>query len=470
MICGVFFEMNAVDVGNIMVDLNLPDTESEYLVEGCGEAYINFSLSQPLSYDYTINYELDGSAIFDVDYVTNSNYFDTVVISAGELSDSISFGALYDGNEEPIEDIQVIYQAEMCNPFIIDTAFVYISDPLESNQLDIDISDSTYCYSTDLIATPGFDSYEWSTGETTSTITVFGEGEYGVTAFDSVGCPVIKSREVPPPQQPFNHEEICLVFTDESTEKNVIIVEKTYNVNTDSILYYSMNSDSIYEKIGSQQFNETWEFVDEDIVPTSSMIYRINLKDSCGNLSVLSDYHKTIWLQSNVINGDVILNWNPYEGFYYSEFEVYRKVIDEDFTLIGTTPNNVLTFTDYSAPIGDLSYQIRVMPDPDTVCNPYKGIYSRSVSNTINITTVGIHDFHSDYFKTYPNPTNGLFTLENKYSGIFSIAILDSYGRQLTYTEYPRALNKLSIDISTCKLGVYTVLINNSYALKVLRY
>ncbi|MBD3636154.1 MAG: T9SS type A sorting domain-containing protein [Crocinitomicaceae bacterium] len=55
----------------------------------------------------------------------------------------------------------------------------------------VNIDDMTICETNpaDYIATPGFDSYMWSTSETTSTISITTGGTYYVDAVDSLGCP-----------------------------------------------------------------------------------------------------------------------------------------------------------------------------------------------------------------------------------------------------------------------------------------
>ncbi|MCH2233390.1 MAG: T9SS type A sorting domain-containing protein [Crocinitomicaceae bacterium] len=68
----------------------------------------------------------------------------------------------------------------------------------------VNIDDVTICETnpTDFIASSSFDSYTWSTGETTQTISITTGGTYYVDAVDSLGCPTSDTAFVstlPPP-------------------------------------------------------------------------------------------------------------------------------------------------------------------------------------------------------------------------------------------------------------------------------
>ena len=107
----------------------------------------------------------------------------------------------------------------------------------DASPLDISVSNIRYCDSTTLTASAGFTRYAWSTGDTTQSIAVNSGGSYVVTAYNSSACPSGQEIILPGPLKPFEGEHICMVTCDSATYRNVIVVEKTLNVGTESILF-----------------------------------------------------------------------------------------------------------------------------------------------------------------------------------------------------------------------------------------
>ncbi|MCX6234615.1 MAG: hypothetical protein NT175_07805 [Bacteroidetes bacterium] len=166
------------------------------------------------------------------------------------------------------------------------------------NPLSISMSDSNYCFSTSLIATSGFESYLWSTGDTSTIIEVIAGGYYSLIGTNSTGCPSEAAIIVPDPLQPYNGEQICLVTLDTLTDKNVIVVEKTPSVGTDSILIYRLdNQTSQYRWIGSIGIDSVSVFIDDSSIPAQQNYqYKLSVRDTCGRESGLSSAHRTMLL------------------------------------------------------------------------------------------------------------------------------------------------------------------------------
>jgi hypothetical protein len=327
-----------------------------------------------------------------------------------------------------------------------------ISDPV-----NISISDIAYCYSTTLSASGGFSSYLWNTGATAQTIEVTSGGIYHVTAFNSSGCPSSSEIVVNNPVQPYTGEQICMVTLDEPTGKNVIVIEKTLNVGTDSVhIYRKNNISSQYQLIGSIGIGEAGVFTDNDAIPAQqSYQYKISVKDTCGRESNLSDVHRTVLLQANAgINNEINLFWNAYEGFGYPNFEIYRSNNYGPFILIANVPNNVYTFTDLYPPSGPKKYQVRVAKA--IPCNPTKASYSYVTSNIIDFSNVGIDDSKANSFQIYPNPAGDNITINvpaNLLGSTYSIA--DQKGRILISGKITTEIS--NINISELYDGIYTL-------------
>jgi hypothetical protein len=295
----------------------------------------------------------------------------------------------------------------------------------------------------------------WNTGDTTQTIEIDTGGIYSVRAVNPSGCPSEKIITVPDPIQPYNGEQICMVTLDSLSGKNVIVIEKTLNVGTDSIHIYRMdNLNSLYKLIGSLGINEPGIFTDNEAIPAQqSYQYEISVKDTCGRESGLSTMHRTILLQANTgINHEVNLFWNPYEGFEYSTFEIYRSNTRGEFLLIANVPNTTYAFTDLTPPSGTNLYQVRV--SKESPCVPTKSIYSHVSSNVITSSNIGIGENQEILFTVHPNPASDNLTVTVKAQLVGSIyTITDQTGRILLTGKLTSEVS--GINISELSPGMY---------------
>ncbi|NOY51733.1 MAG: PKD domain-containing protein [Chlorobi bacterium] len=129
---GVFLEKGSFNLGTVdaIPEYTHPTIDS-LVYESCNNHDVNmvFDLSTQMGFDYYIPYKIEGSATLGDDYQKIVNLEDTLFFPSGSTRDSIIFYSFYeDFITEGQEDIQVIYRAEMCNPFLTDTAFVLILD------------------------------------------------------------------------------------------------------------------------------------------------------------------------------------------------------------------------------------------------------------------------------------------------------------------------------------------------------
>ncbi|PLX02795.1 MAG: hypothetical protein C0595_09420 [Marinilabiliales bacterium] len=129
---GVFLEKGSFVLGNADADAEYSHPTIDSLIyESCGNNDVDmvFNLTSVLSSDFEISYRIEGSATVDEDYQTQADLEGYLEFPAGVTSDTINFYNFYaDPYDEGIEDILVIYKAEICNPFREDTAFIFISD------------------------------------------------------------------------------------------------------------------------------------------------------------------------------------------------------------------------------------------------------------------------------------------------------------------------------------------------------
>jgi len=93
-----------------------------------------------------------------------------------------------------------------------------------------------------------------------------------------------------------------------------------------------------------------------------SNAYKIALLDPCGAETVLSSRHKTIHLAINKgINNSWNLIWEPYLGFEVATYYIYRGTVANQLSLIASLSGANTQYSDFTAPAGDIYYQIEAV-------------------------------------------------------------------------------------------------------------
>lgn len=160
-------------------------------------------------------------------------------------------------------------------------------------------------------------SYSWSNGQTTSAATGLNIGSYTLTTTDSQSC--VATQTVSIMNSPLTTPTICTVTVDSLSQYNVIIWDKTPFAGgvVDSFIIYRDTANNNYAPIGKVAYTSLSEFIDtaRTLYPSngdpnvSSWRYKIAAMDTCGDVSMKSPYHQTIFIQ-NVIGN---FSWNQYQ-------------------------------------------------------------------------------------------------------------------------------------------------------------
>ncbi len=284
---------------------------------------------------------------------------------------------------------------------------------------------------------------------------------YTITVHTSNGCIANDSVSIVP--IPLNNPDICIVGVD-STNKNMIIWNKTYSTVIDSFLVYrETNVTGIYEKIGAVSYDSNSVFVDYLSNPNiQSNKYKIAILDNCGIESAKSVYHKTMHL---AINQSVATSWNLiwelYEGFTVSTYNIYRGTNQYNLQLIDSTSGGNNQYTDFSAPSGYVYYQVEVI-SPNN-CNITKSINSTRSNVATNNPTLLIESAEKLLtFSIYPNPSTKNITIEiNNFKDIqnTTISIYAIQGQLLMQQTISHPQTELII--SQFAKGVYVVKVHN---------
>ncbi|KKL75645.1 hypothetical protein LCGC14_2052820, partial [marine sediment metagenome] len=168
-------------------------------------------------------------------------------------------------------------------------------------------------------------NYIWSTGDTIEGLQNLTPGDYSVIVNDKYNCTKHDTTRIDSVRT-YQDLEICMVSVSPSTGFNLVIWEKPDNQTIDYFRIYRRSVSFGYVTIGQISFDSLSVFVDSSSTPMEiSHFYKMSVVDVCGNESELSDPHKTMHLTANIgTGGEVNLIWENYEGFTFSEYELYR--------------------------------------------------------------------------------------------------------------------------------------------------
>jgi len=239
---------------------------------------------------------------------------------------------------------------------------------------------------------------------------------------------------------PFPETPICMVSVDSLTNFNVIIWEKPESDIISAFLVYKETDEAnVYEVIDSVGYNEMTMVTDTSSNPGMRPYrYKIGFVDFENRLFPAGNFHQTIHLTINQgTNNAWNLIWTPYSGFNYSSYKIMRKTATGNYEQIASISASFTSFTDFSAPPGEVNYMIRI--DHPNGCNPgsrfgeYASVYSNVASNG---STVSISENNNLNFNIYPVPAGNQFNIAfgENISGITKLIISDLAGR-VVYSE-----------------------------------
>jgi photosystem II stability/assembly factor-like uncharacterized protein len=265
---------------------------------------------------------------------------------------------------------------------------------------------------------------------------------------------------------------ICMVTVGDNN-KNMIVWEKPASNSIDSFLIYreSMNQTGVYNLIGSLPYSAHSVFIDTSSnALVQSNRYKIAIRDVCENITALSPEHKTMHLNINQAQGSSWnLIWEEYEGFAVSSYRIYRGTSISDLQLTGSTAGGNSSYSDFSAPAGDIFYQVEVIP-PNDCSNVKSSELTSSRSNIASNTVLNIagQTVNSTNFIAFPVPAKNelFFSKPLALDAITSITTLD--GKLIMNCTMNNSQN--SISVQTLPRGMYILKVMDNRNLYVTKF
>jgi uncharacterized delta-60 repeat protein len=307
-----------------------------------------------------------------------------------------------------------------------------------------------------LTTASGYSSYLWSNGDTNQNTTVNSSGSYSVQVTNSSGCSITSAiytinASILPTQN------ICVVGIDSITNDIRVVWEKQITSAIDSFYVYKESSiANVFTKVGTCAYDSLSIWVDTTSNPAvQAYRYKITAIDTCGQETPLSDFHKTIHLTINQgVSNTWNLMWSAYEGISFGSYNIYRGTSLNNMNLLNTIQSNLNSYTDLSAPVGNVFYQIEIV-NPNN-CNPTKSMnYNSSKSNIVNTNSSSLVEIKEPLFLIYPNPANDLFTIESDADLNNKFLIIDAVGRNVLSGLL--SSSKSTFNISNFSRGTYII-------------
>ena len=323
-------------------------------------------------------------------------------------------------------------------------------------------------------------SYLLSNGQEDSSATNLNSGYYIGVVYDTNLCEDTSMIEI---QQPdFVPATICLVTVDSLSQNNIIVWDKSVFINQpiDSFIIHREVQTNVYLPLGSVSINDLSQFVDTfrtlyfmspywSLGDPNSGTYRYKLqwKDSCGNLSPLSDFHNTIFMTD--INGT--FSWPQFYTIENGSNPVIQYLLLRDnfnngaWQVVNSVSGTQQSITDpaYASWAATANYKVitqwnftctstQINEDSNLVLK--SDSYISSQSNTLR-PVLGMDDnIIKPIVSFHPNPTNDKITLNisdclinEKYF------IRDNSGRIVKNGILTKTTE--SIDLSNLTNGIY---------------
>lgn len=287
---------------------------------------------------------------------------------------------------------------------------------------------------------------------------------YTVTVTSPIGCTA--SGNVSVSVIPLAKPSIDYVGVNENN-KNILIWKKPVSLEIDSFfIYRETNVTDSYLRIGAVDYQSNAEYADVSSQPdVQSNKYKISVVDNCGNETELSDSHKTMHLTINKgINTIWNLIWEAYQGYSVSTYNIYRGTSANNIQIIGSLSGSNTQFTDYTAPSGDIYYQIEAVRATSTQQNVRAFLrQSTSYSSRSNIATnvaSGVQLPEDNRISIYPNPVDNVFKISCEGGSAFEI--FNSVG-QCVYVDDLRKSNVVRADKFPKGIYVVKLKINNVF-------
>jgi hypothetical protein len=225
--------------------------------------------------------------------------------------------------------------------------------------------------------------------------------------------------------------QLCMVTADSTSTNNIIYWDKTLYASADSFIVYREVSTNVYSRIGAVYKSALSEFTDANraVGPANgdpsagSYRYKMQIRDTCGNYSILGPYHNSVWFNDQHTGA---FSWNTYDvegaaNTPVSNFYLMRDSVNTgNWRAIASVAGTQTTLNDsqYSTYVSTANWRVEASGFNCSATLRTGNIVplttiNKSRSNVRNNRTVGINLLSSvGQVTVYPNPNKGVFDIQ----------------------------------------------------------
>jgi len=281
-------------------------------------------------------------------------------------------------------------------------------------------------------------TYLWSTtpAQTSPNAINLSAGIYSVVVTEGYGCAQTATVNI---SEPFpDAANICMVTVDSLSQNNVIIWDKTSFVNVDSFTVYREISTNNYQPLATIPFDSLSQYTDTVRTkyfpntgnPNSGTFrYKIQAVSTCGSSGPISPYHNTIyllnsggtfyWTQLYTIEGGI----NPVTSYVLMR----DNFSNGNWTAVSSVSGTQQTIADPLYTVYQTTASWRVETQWGITCSATRNA-SSSISNKFsNLVTKVDENSFDEGLSVFPNPSNGVFTIQDKTNSKDKKAIIEVY-------------------------------------------
>ncbi len=304
--------------------------------------------------------------------------------------------------------------------------------------------------------------YEWSTSETTPTISVNEDGTYSVTVTDVNECSETATVDVEV-LRPYA-EQIGVVTFAQEDNSVVVAWERTDKQRT--MKYEVLRETSVaneFVKIGELPFDAESLFEDTDAdARMKSFRYKIATIDSVCENRVESEPHRSLHIQNSLnTNFKANLSWRAYEGVDFSTYKIYRGTSNTNMVEVDAITSDATSWTDSDVYQFGWVYRIAmVLPEIVETRHPMlkaeSGPYSLAMSNIAEAETAIETDLLHQ-IAVFPTVAES-FVMVQVADAItsYQIQIVSTQGA-VVYATPILSVKDVEIDVSEFARGAYTL-------------
>ena len=220
------------------------------------------------------------------------------------------------------------------------------------------------------------------------------------------------------------------VGTDINSEEVVLSYEPVFG-ESEILLYKESALPGSFILVNRKPANSAGMIYDSTAIPDlRSYNYKLHVINECGDTSLPSRTHGTIYLEAYAGGHTRNLFWNLYQGAEVETFEILRGTTQLNMTPLNWVPGHINNFSDTNPPEGTVHYRIKGILEENSQIE--SGTKHTSLSNIASLIGVNTDYYNqSDRLSIAPNPVSAVSKIgfPNSANAEYILSLYELTGR-----------------------------------------